>query len=103
MAGTMEQKGKHCAATHNIYLGTEDKPVSEGLAPHMTLTTTICATAKPPQGHWAAIFSRNSDSILGRQTNIPTFFFLALRQGLLKRGQSRTHYAHLALVATIWP
>lgn len=44
MAGTMEQKGKHSAATQSIYPGTEDKPVRDGLAPpHMTLTTTISA------------------------------------------------------------
>lgn len=42
-AGTMEQKGKHCAATENIFPGADDECVSEGLAPpHMTLTTTIC-------------------------------------------------------------
>lgn len=56
MAGTMEQKGKHCAATENISPGADDECVSEGLAPpHMTLTTTICATLKPSQGHWAAM------------------------------------------------
>lgn len=68
MAGTMEQKGKHCAATHNSYLGTEDKPLSEGLAPpHMPLTPTICVTAKPSQGPWAAI--------LGRQLNQHSYIF----------------------------